>query len=273
MEIFIIVCVTLVVIYFLVQYTDKAKEEKEEKMEAVRNEQWEREKRANPIYIASGQIYALATSKDNYFGKLRDNAGLIFASFNGNRYDIAAILDEEKKRKEEESSENTVELKTKTELLEYVDKAQRDSIRPEIVSRVLRDNIEAHFSEQSDVISSQITRCEGSFDKEYRALMGKMRQAQSNVSSSVRARHNSSGTSTGLGFGIITNSPSQAILYETMDAHERKKQRGSNVYAEMEAINDGSGLAVKQYHDRFINLFNDYFDKVSDIIKKIDNDA
>lgn len=225
------------------------------------------EKRASPIYIASSQIYALATSKDNYFDRIREYG--LSMLLDGHSDEMAAITDESTKRKEEKSSENTVELKTKAELLEYVDKAQRDFIRPEIVSKVLKDNIEVHFSEQSYAISSQITKCEESFDKEYKKMIGNMRQIHSSAFERVKERYDNSGASTGLGFGIITNSPSQAMLYGAMDAHARKKQESANFNAISVAARDSNGRLVLQFHDRFVNLFKDYIDKVRDVIKEM----
>ncbi len=226
----------------------------------------ERQKRANPTYMLARRIYALAPSANKYINQIYADTLSGALNNNGNVYEAAALQDECFARKDEAPYE--VELSSKQSILDYLDKVLDDPVRPELIGSALISNLDTHFKLSDDLVKVKIKVSLDLFDKTYKNMIREMKGSQKFSADFQRDRYNNSAPSMGLGFGIITSSPSKALLFEAMDNYEREKQEK---YKRMEYENNvtkWTGEEVEKTEERISGLYAEFLNSLRTVIKQ-----
>lgn len=274
--ILIIFIIIAIIIYILEEkgymYSgEKLKEKKEE-------EKYKEEKERNPVYKASKKIYHYApttykySSSDNKYleGLYKD---LVKNSLldKSNAFEGVAIGEEYKSREYEVVP--VIEGNEKNEIIECV-KVQLDAeIRPELIVQSLinyfKNSQEKFSKEKVTKICNALNRLEKShFNDVYSSILSGKSIIQEDSYNYYTDEYNNSVPEEGLGFGIITNSPAQAMLYTAMDSHEKIKKENRKYTNYKYNISRSTGDSVINIVHKIENLYLEFGRRLIEKLEK-----
>lgn len=125
-------------------------------------------------------------------------------------------------------------------------------------------NVRNEFSEKTQKYQYDI-------DKLYLSLLESFDGNESftqNLNSEILKNHKEKET-TGLGFGIITNSPTHAILYSAMDADERKWQELSH-RPRLSNTEESDNETLKNIYDEIIETYKNFIQEIKALLSNLD---
>ena len=180
-----------------------------------------------------------------------------------------------------EKNKKNVSIKTKKERVYYTAERVTELVNsfaaayhsPEKISVYFFKNAN-HFPCEESVLgeikqefSKKITEFNKKIDKLYVELwndFAKRDESITKLNISILKNHKEKET-TGLGFGLITNSASHAMLYSAMDADERKYQRLSNA-PRLASTEEEDNKKLQEIYDKIITIYNKFIEDIRIIL-------
>ena len=190
----------------------------------------------------------------------------LMASLNnsfGSAGDTPALLDLEK-RKDREADFATPPTKDIVELRKYLDYWLKEYDRPELITkRLLKTLMYCSTAMNPKAVEKSVTdivQATEYFHKIYLNMLDSTGKAFEH-SSKALYDHYVTGETTGLGFGLITNSVSHALLYEAWDQKERNNQlmaQRVSVYTTSKSIAEDKLVAntakIKELYSQYSDI-------------------
>lgn len=238
----------------------------QEECKAAKAEAETRRIKTNPTYAYSRKIYAFAPSADGYINRIYNSTVRSALGDSGNIYEAKAVQNEVIARKDETPYE--IELSSKQSILNYLNEMLVTPVRPEVIGMVLINNLDKHFNLSDDLVKVKIEACLKEFDKTYKYWIDEMKGRQRLVVNLERDSYNNSEPSVGLGFGIITSSPSKALLFAAMDNYEKEKQEKLKWAKYTSNMTRETGAAVEGVERQISKLYKELLYNLRIVIKQ-----
>lgn len=194
-------------------------------------EQKKEEMKNHPSRVAARNAYKYAPTK--YLYEIKDSIFSAALNEMGSPYQASGLQDVMQRRLMEKN--NVFNIKSMSILEEILKKCLIEDIRPEVIDSILKDAITSYLDnhnieKQADLINklyAPINNATNCFTKEYYVIVNDSQNSNLYATNFLDNKYKDKSTS-GLGFGLITNSASHALLYQAMDAHAHKKQAQLN---------------------------------------------
>ena len=242
------------------------------------DEKFKRQKEEDPVYRASKKVYHYAptiykySSSDNkYLEKLYKDLAKSLLLDKSNAFEGIAIGEEYKSREYEDVP--IIYGNEKNEIIECV-RVQLDAdIRPELIVQSLINyfqNSQEKFSkEKVTKICNALNRLERShFNDVYSSILSGKSINQEDSYNYYTDEYNNSAPEEGLGFGIITNSPAQAMLYTAMDSHEKIKKENRKYTNYKYNVSISTGDSVINIVHKIENLYLEFGSRLIEKLEK-----
>lgn len=191
----------------------------------------------------------------------------IMASLNnsyGSAGDTPALIDL-KKRIDNEADFATPPTKDIDELKKYLDYWIKNYDRPELVTkRLLKTLLYCSTAMDTDAVEksvADIVQATNNFHKIYLNMLDSTGKAFEHSSKALHD-HYVTGETTGLGFGLITNSVSHALLYQAWDQKERNNQMMAQTAAVYRASKSMAEDRLVENTAMIKKLYSQYSDSV-----------
>ena len=180
-----------------------------------------------------------------------------------------------------EKSRKNISIKAKKERVYYTAERVTELVNsfatayhnPEKISEYFFENAN-HFPCEESVLGKikqeffkKITEFNKEIDKLYVELwddFAKRDESIMELNISILKNHKEKET-TGLGFGIITNSASHTMLYSAMDADEREYQRLSNA-PRLASTEEEDNKKLQEIYDKIITIYNTFMQNIRTIL-------
>lgn len=212
-------------------------------------------------------IYRLLSKKtfDSYMPSTSSNItkGAAFVAYN-NEKNKKSVSIKAKKERVYYTAERVTEL---------VDSFASSYSNPEKISEYFFETAN-HFPCEESVLgktkhefSKEITEFNKKIDKLYVELwddFAKRDESILKLNISILKNHKEK-EATGLGFGLITNSASHALLYSALDADEREYQRLSNA-PRLASTEEGDNKKLQEIYDKIITIYNKFIEDIRIIL-------
>lgn len=246
---------------------------KEEIKEAKRRKIQRKKVQNNSIYINSKTLFHFATSKNDYYKELAHNTRSLAIIDRCSPYEGIAVVHESEDREIEKIPK--IIFSTKEDLLEEINKLYSILLRPELVEKILVGIINKKIkldAKEKQNIEKKLKNATNTFDENYKKLIDNIRRKQE-ISRNISTEIYGNKPVTGLGFGVITSSASQALLYQAMNKHTVEKQMERNRMELENAIHSNTGKTVSDNYYTVIKYYNEYIEKIKTIISSLPNKA
>lgn len=171
--------------------------------------------------------------------------------------------------KEFESRKNEKELllisSKKEDILNEVNNLFENNIRPELISEAICKKCDELSNSELEVL---IKRVYNIFNNNIDSIVSNIRTQQKSSSDYLYEQYKNSPNPKGLGFDIITNSTSPALLYQAMNRHEVEKELKNQRISYKNSVVRSTGNIVISYVEKVKNYYLEYKENVLEILDK-----
>lgn len=215
----------------------------------------------NPAYIAGKEIYGLISSSslETQITELVINTSLD----KGNVYEAHAALHEFEARKNEK--ELLLVSSKKEDIINEVNNLFENNIRPELISKAI-------YKKCNDLSNSNletlIKKAYNKFNDNIDSIVNNIRIQQKNSSDYLYEQYKNSPDPKGLGFDIITNSTSHAVLYQAMNIRKVEKELKNQRVSYKNSVVRSTENIVINYVENVKNCYLKYKEDVLEILNK-----